>query len=292
MFQRSVICTDLTDGINRLTQFVPSLAANGMRNIKFLHVIPVSSEQEIPRLDNAAVERVKASLSAALKDVPAGVEVTIDVPWGKPSEQISSAAKASQADLVILGIPTRSRLDDKLFGSTTLNLCKQITTPVLTLRPQLISTYTTEELTLRCQHLFLSLLLAYNGSESSDYLVQRIKHYAQQPTSTLKSCVLAWVVEVGRTRGYTRDYQLQQAEEKLAAVKQELESVGLTVETVVREGEPIVEMLAIADYYDIRAIATSSGTLGRPLGWTVSSFTEELLRRSWHPVLYLPYPRP
>jgi hypothetical protein len=52
---------------------------------------------------------------------------------GKPYVQILHVAAAEQSDLVILGVRGRNPLDMALFGSTTNQVVRQATCPVLTL---------------------------------------------------------------------------------------------------------------------------------------------------------------
>jgi nucleotide-binding universal stress UspA family protein len=289
MFQRIIICTDFSDGVYRLASCVPSLAAGGAKQIIFLHVVPLSEEREIPRPDEEKMQAARDRLSGALENVPDGVDVKVVVESGKPSDHILSNAKTHNADLIILGMPSRNLLAEKLFGSTTMNLCQRMAIPVMTLRPQLISTYTVEELDLRCRHLFRYLLLPYDGSTPSQHLVQQIKHHAQQPNRSLECCMLFWVVDPsGRSGSVLKESRVKEAEAKLAEVKADLERLGLQVETEVRLGDPIPEVLKAAEVHDISAIAASSGSLGKLIEWSVPSFTGEILRRSWHPVLYFP----
>lgn len=291
MFQRALICTDFVDGLYRLVNFVPSLAAAGLRHIVFLHTIPVLDDREIPRLDSEQIEQAHDRLSPAMANVPDGVDVQIDVQAGRPSDRIVEASKSYQSDIVLLGAQNRSRLAEQLFGSTTQVLCKQLQAPVMVLRPQLISTYTVEELDLRCRHLFRYLLIPYDGSDAAQYLVEQIKHYAQarQP-GTLEECLLCWVVdEVGRrSLREVLKYQVEEAEEKLAAVKADLESLNLNVGSIVIKGTALPEILDLAVERDISAIAISSDSMGKLLEWSVPSFAGELMRQSWHPVIYFP----
>lgn len=289
MFQRIIVCTDFSDGVYRLANCVPSLAAGGVKQIIFLHVVPIGEEREIPRPDEEKIQAARDRLSVALENVPDGVDVKVVVESGKPSDHILSNAKTHHADLIILGMPSRNLLTEKLFGSTTMNLCQRMATPVMTMRPQLVSTYTVEELELRCRHLFRYLLLPYDGTPSSQYLVQQVKHYAQQPGSSLECCMLFWVVDPsGRSGAVMKESRVKEAESKLAEAKADLEKLGLRVETEVRLGDPVPEMLKAAEVHDISAIASSSGSLGKLIEWSVPSFTGEILRRSWHPVIYFP----
>lgn len=211
------------------------------------------------------------------------------MPSGRPLDTIPKVAKADKPDLIIIGTPPQSLLQEKLFGSTATGLLKACVTPLLILRPQLISTYTREELDLRCQHLFRRLLIPYNGSNSSKYLLQRVKEYAQKRSeNSLKQCVLMWVVDEGGRREIPKDYQIRDAEEQLNKVKAELEELGLAVNTEVRLGNSYEQILEAATVNDISAIAIASDNLGKMIEFPLRSFAGELMRRSWHPVLFFP----
>jgi nucleotide-binding universal stress UspA family protein len=260
-----------------------------MKKIIFLHSVPLWEEGGIPRIDDEAIEKARDRLQQSLKSVPDGVDIKIEVPSGRPIDTIPKAARTHQVDVVITGMPLRSLLQEKLFGSTTAGLVRACTTPVLILRPQLISTYTCEELDLRCQHLFRYLLIPYNGSNASKYLVQKIKDYAKnRPDSSLEQCLLMWVVDEGGRREVPKDYQLGEAQEQLEPVKAELEQLGLQVNTEVRLGNPYEEILDAALEFDISAIAMASDNLGKLIEFPVRSFAGELMRRSWHPILFFP----
>lgn len=260
-----------------------------MKQIVFLHSVPLWEEGEIPRIDNEAIAEARDRLQQSLETLPEGVEVHIEVPSGHPIDNILKVSKTYRPDVILTGMPIRSLLQEKLFGSTTTGLAKACKTPVLILRPQLISTYTCEELELRCQHLFRYLLIPYNGSQSSEYLLEKIKEYAQnRPDNSLEQCLLMWVVEQGGRREIPKDYQVKEAQEKLEKVKTQLTQLGLQVNTEVRLGEPYEEILDAALVFDISAIAVSSKTLGTLLELPTASFAGELIRRSWHPVLFFP----
>lgn len=292
MFQRCLICTDFSDSLDRLVEFVPSLAASGIKQIIFLHSVPLWEEGEIPRIDQEAMDKARNRFQERLKNVPEGVEVKIEVISGRPFDTIPKVAKSYQVDVIFIGMPMRSLLQEKLFGSTSAGLVRTCSTPVLSLRPQLISTYTREELDLRCQHLFRYLLIPYDGSNPSEYLLQKLKEQVQnRPHHSLEKCMLLWVVDAGGRREVPKDYPVKEAQEKLEAVKAELELLGLQVNAEVRLGNPFEEILDATLEFDISAIAISSDNLGKLIEWPVRSFAGELIRRSWHPVLFFPPPR-
>lgn len=289
MFQRCLISTDLSDGLYRLVDFVPSLAQGGIKQLVFMHSVPVRNEGSIPRVDHEKIEEVRSRLSSALKNVPEGVEVHIEVPSGRPVDMISQVANTYQPDVIFTGMPIRNLLQEKLFGSTTSGLAKAHTRPLMILRPQLISTYTCEELDLRCQHLWRYLLIPYDGSSAADYLVQKVKEYAKnRPADSLEQCTLCWVVDDAHLRQIPKDQHIKEARAKLESIKVELEQLGLQVSVEVLLGNPLTKILELAVDLDISAIAISSGSLGSFMEWSTPSFAGELLRRSWHPILFFP----
>jgi nucleotide-binding universal stress UspA family protein len=289
MFQRLLVCTDLKDGLQRLVNFVPSLAAGGVRHITFLHVIALPEGREIPRIDEEKTKQVCDRLTPAQDQIPQGVDVQVEVQWGRSTERILSVTKTYQPDLIVLGGPSRSLLTEKIIGSTTTDLCQRARTSVLIFRPQLLSTYTHEELELRCRHLFRHLLIPYDGSDTADYLVEQVKSLAQnRPPESLQQCFLSWVTDKEGRLGVLKSDRAEKAKARIAAVKADLEALGLEVKAEIVSGEPVPQILMSAQEHDISAIATASGTLGKLLEWSTPSFTGEVLRRSWHPVLYFP----
>lgn len=289
MFRRLLICTDFSDGLHRLVNFVPGLAASGIEKLVFLHSIPFVDCEGVPRVDTDKIEQARERLGVALKQVPSGVDVHVEVESGRPVDLILRAVEAYAVDLIVVGTPTRSLLAEKLFGSTTVELSQRLTVPLMILRPQLIATYTAEELNLRCRHLFRYLLVPYHGSDTSKFLIQQLQQKLQQSPIALERLHLCWVVEGIRRRDIPIDYQLKNAQQALEAVADELRTDGIIVDPVeVREGDPIVEVLAAAQMADVSAIVATSSSTNKLLQWSVPQFMEELLRRSWHPLLYFP----
>jgi nucleotide-binding universal stress UspA family protein len=292
MFQRPLICTDLTDGLQRLVEFVPSLVAGGMTDIVFLHIVPFPEDENIPQADVEKIDRAKNLLSTALKQVPKGATVKVEVQSGRTLDGILKMVTTHQSDVLILGTQNRNLLTEKLFGSTTTELSQRSPIPLLTLRPQLISTYTSEELELRCQHLFRYLMLPYDDSSPSKQVVERIKHFAEnQSDRALKGIILCWVVEEGGRNELTLEQQQSVVCNTLEPVRDDLANCGLEVTLDVRRGNSIAEVLAAAQESDVSAIGLSTDNIGGLLNWSVPSFAGEILRRSWHPVLFFPSKR-
>ncbi len=289
MFIRVLICTDFSDGLHRLAHFVPSLEKAGIKQIVFLHTVGLSDKGVIVRVDSEKIEQAQTRLAQAVGENAAGVEVKIEVQSGKPVDTILKVAQNYQSQLIIVGSQSRSSLTEKFVGSTMADLSRHTKIPLLVLRPQLIAAYTNEELALRCQHLFRSLLIPYNQSKVADSLVQQVKQLAQQQSGEfLQQCKLCWVLESSGRRDAPVKVSQEQAQETLSKIKADLEQVNLQVETEVQEGSSVTTILEIGVMEDISTIAVSSGTIGKLQEWLVSSFAAEILRQSWYPVLFFP----
>ncbi|MGK7948671.1 MAG: universal stress protein [Xenococcaceae cyanobacterium] len=290
MFRNCLICTDFTDGIHRLVNFVPNFAKGGLEQIVFFHSAPLWEEGEVPRIDEEKVQAAKERLSVALEKAPANVDVKVEVLSGKPIDTILRVLKKYPIEVILTGTPIRSLLQEKFFGSTTIALAKQTEQPLTIIRPQIITTYTKEELALRCQHLWRYLLIPYNDGKAARYLIEQIKKYAKnRPENSLEQCMLIWVVDDCGREPILKESRFEEAQEKLEVTKGELEQLGLKVNTEVREGNPIQEILDAALTYDISAIAVADDYRNKILEWTAPSFTQDLLCRSWFPlVLFSP----
>jgi len=289
MFQKALISTDLEDGLYRLAYTIPSLAESGFREITFFHNVPVETDRSVPRVDEDEVAAAQASLKEEIQAVPDGVDVKVIVSGGRASNNILQKVEATGCEVLFLGMPTRNILSEKLFGSTTMKLVERTPVPMMILRPQLVSTFTTEELSLRCRHLFQKLLIPYDGTAGSTEFLATLKGQIQQsPPPANHQYWLLWVIDDNIRRELQGDHPMEDARQRLEKAAEMLRELNLNVTTMVVEGDPLTEILRAADRYDIGAIATSSRGIGGLLRWSVPSLTREILRHSWHPVLYFP----
>ena len=287
MFKSCLICTDFSDGLHRLVNFVSDLAGAGLETITFFHSVPLWEEGEVPRINEEKIQASKQRLNKALSYVPEGIEVNIEVASGKPLDTIPKIIQSKSIDVVLTGSSIRSSLQEKFFGNTSVGLAKLTSKPLTIIRPQLITTYTREELSLRCRHLWQYLLVPYNDSKSGRYLIEQIKErIANCPDSSLKKCMLITAVDDSGRQALFKEHRVTEAAEKLELVKTDLESLGIEVNTEVRTGNPLHEVLDAALEFDISAIAIATDYRNTLLQWTAPSFANDLIRSSWFPILF------
>lgn len=286
MFQSCLICTDFTDGLYRLIDCVPNLAQSGLKKIVFFHSVPLWEEGEVPRVDDEKIEQAKQRLRKALDNAPDDVDVQVEVLSGKPLDTIPRVLRKHPVDVIMTGTPIKSLLQEKFFGSTSAGLAKITSQPLNIIRPELITTYTLEELDLRCRHLWRYLLIPYNDSETAHYLIEQVKQYAQnRPENSLTQCMLMTVVDDCGRKSFLAEQRVEEAEKNLKSVKSELEALDIKVNTLVKIGNPLQEITTAALDFDISAIAIATDYRNNLLQWTVRSFANDMMRSSWFPVL-------
>ncbi|MEB3311488.1 MAG: universal stress protein [Snowella sp.] len=286
MFQHGLVCTDFNDGLQRLIRFIPDLAKGGFKRIVFLHTVSVWEDERVASVDEKRITAAQQYFDSITEGFPEGVEVKVEITTSRYLDKILELIKTYDIDVIFMGTPVRSSLEATFLGSHTLELAKATAIPLMILRPQLISTYTQEELSLRCQHLWRYLLVPYEDSPAGNYLITKLKEYAQnRPEGSWQECLLLWVVDDGGRQVEVTQYRLEAARQKLEAVKQDLESLNLTVHITVRQGNPVHEMLRVAQEYDVAAIAIANYR-GNFLDWMIESTAETLLTKCWFPILF------
>ncbi|MBF2098005.1 MAG: universal stress protein [Gloeomargaritaceae cyanobacterium C42_A2020_066] len=289
MFHNLLIATDLEDGLPRLLTCLPSLGAAGVRKVTVVHGVPLWESEGVCREDTKRLAQVEHSLR--LPEDTAGLEVQRVIRSGRPEMVIQEVVQEVKPDLLVVGAAQRSLLAEKLGGSTTLALAPRVKLPILVLRPQLLFTFTQDELALRCQHLFRSLLIPYDGRPAGQALLTRFLSQAQQsPEPSLEICTLVWVMdEPSRREVAAVSQELRAANEAaLDRIRQAWPLPAVTLHTLVREGSPVTQVLHTACQVSASAIVISAKNLGSI--WELSFPTQsgELLRRSLHPILVFP----
>ncbi len=295
MFKRILIATNFEDGLHRFTYCLSELYTGGVRQVSFVHSMEWEGDSHgLPEDPTPQIEATRQRLLDRCSQIPEGLEVDVFVQIGKPSAVIRQACEKFQPEVILTSMAIRNLLVEKVFGSTTMELLPRAPIPALVLRPQLIATFTLDELRLRSRHLFRSVLVAYDFSEISDQLLSRlinqIQHHGEQQHHTIW---VLYVIDPSARQHQSRDLQeqKQEYEQKLAEMKHRIagDIPEVEIKTEVRIGAPVKEILLAAGEADMTAIATTSGNVGSFWEWSIRSTTGELLRKSWHSVLFFPH---
>ena len=146
-----VLCAvDFSDWSIAAVELASSLAQESGAALELMHVVewpwdepPAPGFADVPReqavalfefrryMEASARSRLESLVAAATRDRCA---VTTRISHGKPYVEILRAAGAEHADLIVLGVHSRKLVEMAIFGSTTHQIVRHATCPVLTLR--------------------------------------------------------------------------------------------------------------------------------------------------------------
>ncbi|MDX2272662.1 MAG: universal stress protein [Cyanobacteriota bacterium] len=290
MVKKIVVATDGEEGLDRLGHCLEALAASGVEQLIWVQALPWQDDAiGLPEDTTPQIEAARSRLRAHLTDhLPVDVVVQI----GQPQEVILQAIQRFHPDLLIMGMSPNQLLLEKVFGSTTMTLLPKLTIPLLVIRPQLIAAFTLKELQLRCRGLLRSLLFPCDAEATQQPLLPQLIQICQKDPSHCQSILILHVLDTSsrRLQGIPFEELRQQALLKLTPIQQTLQQAlphtQITIQ--VEEGSPVQQILKTAASADVTAIALTSQNAGRFWELSIPSVTGELLRRSWHPVLFFP----
>lgn len=148
-FKRLLCAVDFSDASLDAVRSALSLAEESGGTLTLLHVLewpwgepPPPHLEELPVEQGAALaefrryseESAKKRLESLIPPTVTRPRVATRLRNGKPYVQILQVAAEEQADLIVIGVYGRNPLDLALLGSTTNQVVRRATCPVLTLR--------------------------------------------------------------------------------------------------------------------------------------------------------------
>ncbi len=141
-FAQIVCPIDFSRSSELALQFALSMAQEANAQVTLLHVLEWANDQPLSQLKYIAPEYhgyreqdANARLSSMIPDaVRDWCTPTVHLAHGKPHEEILAFAARQRADAIVMGVQGRNAVDVMLFGSTTNQVVRRATCPVLTLR--------------------------------------------------------------------------------------------------------------------------------------------------------------
>jgi len=151
-FRRVLCAIDFSDASLAALQFTLSLAQESDAALTLLHVLewpweepPAPATEELPAEQGIALaefrryseQRAQKRLESLVPDsLRVSQAPAVRLRSGKPHVQVLQVAADEKTDLIVIGVHGRNPLDMALFGSTTNQVVRRATCPVLTLRQQ------------------------------------------------------------------------------------------------------------------------------------------------------------
>ncbi|XGI83012.1 universal stress protein [Halorutilales archaeon Cl-col2-1] len=276
-----VYATDLsepTEAAVKSQTCLDCLKRVGVDKIHLIHVINVSMRSGIAPFD---LESPKQELLDGQKGVleDEGFEVESHVVRGTPYRRINDLAKEVDADMIIVGSKGRGRIQRTLIGSTAKNMARTASRPLLIQR---ITGHEEGEVKVAEKAIFSRVLHPTDFSENA----QRAYNEFQDIQESVQEVDLLHVLTgeedvVGGEEG---------AKQTLEDLRGELEDLkdDIDVETNVREGNAVEEILAEEDDWDPSLVLMGSRGLSRIRRLLLGSVTESVAEKSTSNVLIVP----
>jgi nucleotide-binding universal stress UspA family protein len=89
--------------------------------------------KELQRRRDAATSKLQTSVASHMEQA---LDVSTVAAVGKPHREILRAAAEGRSDVIVMGVRGRGPVDLTLFGSTTNQVVRRSTCPVITVRSQ------------------------------------------------------------------------------------------------------------------------------------------------------------
>jgi nucleotide-binding universal stress UspA family protein len=141
-FKRVLCGIDFSEPSMTALRFALSLAKESNSTLTLLHVIEFPQEGQLLETLPFDMGRYRAAVQMdatrrlvelITDDVRTWCQPATKLVYGKPYEQILATASDMHTDLIVLGVHGRNALDVMVFGSTTNQVIRRSTCPVLTL---------------------------------------------------------------------------------------------------------------------------------------------------------------
>jgi nucleotide-binding universal stress UspA family protein len=138
-----VLCpVDFSDSSLAALQFAFSIAKEADANLTIVHVFDWPPEDslltqrfDVPEYRRLVEEEARGRLeSLVTEDVRVWCKPSSKVAYGKPYREILEVAESEGTDLIVMGVRGRNPLDLTVFGSTTNQVVRRASCPVLTLK--------------------------------------------------------------------------------------------------------------------------------------------------------------
>lgn len=139
-YRRLLCAVDFSEPSLAAFRFAVSIAQESGAHLTVVHAIewPLDEDMaalETPEFRGVVEEQARTRVAELVTDeVRTWCEVETAIPYGKPYREILDVAERDAADLIVMGVHGRNALDLMVFGSTTNQVVRRASCPVLTLK--------------------------------------------------------------------------------------------------------------------------------------------------------------
>ncbi len=278
LVKKVVIAVDFSPASDKLLNCVGELVDKGLEEVILVHVIDLRIGEE--RSIIAVQQETEAKLKETVEDLKKmGIKARFNVLGGFAASEIAHVAEKEQASLILIGSIGKSILKEIFLGSTTFDLIRMTTTPVL------IEKYRKDEqnhLQNVCTNKFDKIVVPIDFSRCSQMVLDEISQM-----KAIQEIILLSVAEHGETREEVERI-LEDYNRQLEEIAQGFRNEGIQVKVKTGVGLPSKIITATAEEEDANLIVMATRGAGLLKSLLLGSTSDAVSRHSKRPVLLIP----
>lgn len=276
MFKKVLLATDFSQCAEQLWNCAGELRELGAEEVVAVHVMPWISGG---RQSDYAQEKLESRL-AEVADLGFNVRAVVRV--GPAAQEISSVATAENVDLVLVGAKGENRIREFFLGSTARDLIRICDKPILIEKFKMLEDE--QACAAVCTRKFRRVMLPLDFSEDSHRVYGLLHNHLASVTD---EAILTHIVDQGSSEDVLEKMK-QEAQDRLTALRQNLEDAGVATEIRVRTGIPSRYIAQIAEDDAVTLIMMATRGAGNIKELLVGSTAENVARHSTRPILLFP----
>ncbi len=236
---KALYATDLSEASQAAVRTQPCLDCLNRIGVREIHLVTVISSDMHYGMPGVDYRKTKKRLLSRQESIfsEAGFDVETHIVRGTPHRRINGVAEAIHADLIIVGSRGQSPLRDRMIGGTARNVARTAVRPLLLQRISKVD----GEYEVARKHLFRDVMFATDFSENAD---RAFEQFSVLRNATQRATLLH-VLPRNELREADMDDARADAIDQLESHASTLEEWGIEVETIVREGEPVTDILEV-----------------------------------------------
>ncbi|MGM0502801.1 MAG: universal stress protein [Bacillota bacterium] len=276
-----LLATDFSKTAEKLTDALVELKNLGIEEVLILQVL--KADINSPQAVEYAKEADKKLLAKSRKKAEKiGLEVATKIELGDPAKQIVKVAEEENCDLILIGSHSGGIIKSILLGSTTHNVIRRSSVPVLIEKYEEINE---GKLKAASEKKFNQILLPIDFSDSTNQVLDIIeKMNAPSEEITLISIIESSnsLEELDKRKSEVKS-KLERVQEKLAA-----NNIESDYDIEVKHGDPAVNIVEIAEEKESNLIIMPTRGQGSIKELLIGSTAEQVAKKSPIPVLLVP----
>ena len=276
--KKVVIAVDFSPASSNLLNCIDELVDKGLEEVILVHVIDlrIGEERSIVAVQQETETRLQEMAEKLKRD---GIKTRVSVLGGFAASEIAHVAEKEQASLILIGSIGKSILKEIFLGSTTFDLIRMTTTPVL------IEKYRKDEadhLRNVCISKFEKIVVPIDFSRCSQLVLDEIHQM-----KNIREMILLSVAEHGETREEVERI-LEDYRSRLEAIADDFRKKGIEVSVKTGVGLPSKIITTTAEEANATLIVMATRGAGLLKSLLLGSTSDAVSRHSKRPVLLIP----